>query len=491
MNSPFISVGSHKTDCMEYYVELPDSQDKQLVRSKPRLRTPKRVTDIDLSPLNHLFAPIVKGAVDAYGHHLETLVPAIVNASKRVFRKKTKSPTFTTPKPAVVYRASGEKVNDKYLAYDRLLPRTSGPPLPYSPEIDNFKYIETVPNRQYTMSSRGKKALANVTVKAPVARSKRLAIANKPRYRSGSKGVVIRHKELIGPLLSNPITLTYQSNSFIINPGNFGMFQWLGSFASNFDKYRILSFKAMFVSNQPTSTAGRVGLGIDYDSTDPLPADRSEFFSLTHNVESSPWDSLVLNVPFKPEIKFINSHTTTDSKLIDYGQLVCMADQIVTTGTAITLGDIIVEYEVELLEPQQAVYVTSYYSGGNIGAFTGLSVTGPTIAKMVPTTSTTVLEFTLPDGTYLVTAALYDGAAGSPGLAMAIHGGVGTHTYSSDSTSKSLIGRFKISSNDGSIRFTFSSVTIANLESILLSFTRISASNYGASASYQTVIGTY
>jgi len=269
------------------------------------------------------------------------------------------------------------------------------------------------------------------------------------------------------------------------------MFNWLSSFAANFDKYRILSFKAMFVSNQPTSTAGRVGLGIDYDSTDPLPADRTEFFSLTHNVESAPWDSLVLNVPFKPEVKFVNSHTTTDSKLIDYGQLVCMADQIVTSGTAITLGDVIIEYEIELLEPQQSVYSTTYFSGANIGAFSTLTVSGPTVAKMVATNSTTVLEFTLPDGYYLMSCSLVDGGAGTPGLTAVVHGGSGTNTYTGDASSKVIVGRFKITSNDGSIKLTFSTVTIANLESILIAFTRISASNYSVGPAYQSALGTY
>jgi len=477
---------------MEYSVEFPDSKENQIVPHKPKSSV--RLRDIVgplQSPLNYILTPIVKGAVDAYRPHLETVVPAIVKGVGKLRARGKKNPRFTTPKPDVVYRASGEKVNAKYLAKNHVLLRADGSAAPYSPEIDNFKYIETKPNQQYKMSSKGKKALANVTVRAPVARSKRLAVVNKPRYRSGNKGVVIRHKELVGPLMSNSTTLSYQANSFVINPGNFGMFNWLSSFAANFDKYRILSFKAMFVSNQPTSTAGRVGLGIDYDSTDPLPADRTEFFSLTHNVESAPWDSLVLNVPFKPEVKFVNSHTTTDSKLIDYGQLVCMADQIVTSGTAITLGDVIIEYEIELLEPQQSVYSTTYFSGANIGAFSTLTVTGPTVAKMVATNSTTVLEFTLPDGYYLMSCSLVDGGAGTPGLTAVVHGGSGTNTYTGDASSKVIVGRFRITSNDGSIKLTFSTVTIANLESILIAFTRISASNYSVGPAYQSALGTY
>jgi len=294
-------------------------------------------------------------------------------------------------------------------------------------------------------------------------------------------------------LMSNATTLSYNANSFVINPGNTGMFNWLSTLAGNFDKYRIIKFRASFVSNQPTSVAGRVGLGIDYDSTDPLPADRTEFFSLTHNVESAPWDCLTLDVPFKSEIKFVNSHTITDSKLIDYGQLVCMADQIVTTGTALILGDIIIEYEVELLDPQQAVYSTASFVGNNVGAFSSLLVTGPAIARMVPTSSLTIVEFTLPDGYYEFCFNAYDVSGGTSAASFAVHGGTGKYnSIVGDTNTKWCIARFNITSNDGSFKVTLSgAVALSAYENIMFSFTRISASVYTSGVALPTALTTY
>jgi len=331
-------------------------------------------------------------------------------------------------------------------------------------------------------------AMRSMSISAPVAIGKRVASRNKPRFLNKNGNVTISHTEFIGNLFSHGTTLLYNSANYVINPGNVGTFPWLSTFASNFDKYKIHKLAVHLVSNQATSTAGRIGVGIDYDSTDPMPADRGEFFNLTHHQETSPWDSLILNIPIKPEEKFVNSHTVSDSKLIDCGQIVVMADQIVATGA--NLADVIVEYVVELIQPQQAVYNTQILTGVHPSAFTDLTVVGPVIGKLVSTTSTTVLELSLPAGYYLVTSNVYDAAAGSPTAAITVHSASGTAGATGSTTFYNAIGVIKATGPDSKVKITYGAVAIVSLENVNITISRISAAVYVATA-YTGGIGTY
>jgi len=318
--------------------------------------------------------------------------------------------------------------------------------------------------------------MQTVSVSAPVSIAKRMSVRNRPSFAGRSGNVVISHKEFIGNIFSSGTTLNYSANSYVINAGNSGTFPWLSTIASSFDKYKFHKLIIHIVSNQPTSIAGRIGVGIDYDSTDVLPADRGEFFTLTHHQETSPWDSLVFNVPIKPEEKFVNSHTVSDSKLIDCGQIIVMADQIVATSS--NLADVIIEYAVELIQPQQAVFTTQYFSGANVASFSAMTITGPTIVKAAFTSSTTVAIYTLPAGYYAITYYARDVGAGNPTCTPAIHGGVGRYTENAPTTGIAVVMKVKVTGSDGAMRFTLGGAVIANLEEIAFTFTRISATAY-------------
>nr|UHS72250.1 MAG: putative coat protein [Tombusviridae sp.] len=325
---------------------------------------------------------------------------------------------------------------------------------------------------------------------APASKGARVRASNRPKFGSSERGIIVKHSEMIGSLISSGTTLTYGVTEFVINPGKSSTFPWLSTIAGNFDKYRMHKLKVHLVSSQPTSTAGRIGVGIDYDSTDAPPADRVEFFNLTHHAECAAWDSIVFDVPLQPTEKFVNSHTTTDSKLIDMGQIIVMSDQIVATSAI--LADIIVEYHVELIEPQQAVLSTMTLTGANPASFSALTVTGPVVGTLIPTTSTTVLEMSLPAGTYLVSSHLLDSGTGSPGLIYAVHGGTGGNRATNSTTINEGSAIVKITTNDGTFRWTFNSVAIANLENILIFVTRVSPTLFASAvASYASAITTY
>lgn len=349
----------------------------------------------------------------------------------------------------------------------------------------------------HVMSKAGRAAMSSVrtarkgmrSVSVPTSKGVRMNLSNKPSVTGSGKGLVIHHKEFLGTVVTSASTNTFRCDSYILNPGKYATFPWLSTLASNFEKYRIRQCSVTFVSNQPTTVAGRVGMGIDYDSTDPKPSDRQEFFSLTHHRECSVWDSVVFNIPIQGGERFINSHTTTDSKLIDAGQILIMSDQYATAST--NVGDLIMEYVVELIDPQQAIYTTMGLCGNSPANVSALTVSGPVVGTMIPTTSTTVMELTLPTGYYNISTWVHDETANTPTCTLAVRNGSGTTGGVGNTADQFRDTLVKTTTNDATVRFTFSE-SVALMENIVITVSRISATLYNTTSFVQTTsLGTY
>nr|UHS72073.1 MAG: putative coat protein [Tombusviridae sp.] len=326
-----------------------------------------------------------------------------------------------------------------------------------------------------------------VTVRnAPVAKGVKIRKQSRPMQKTTKNGVVITHSEMLSSVVTSATTLTYQCNSLIANPGRSAMFPWLSTIAMNYDKYRFKRLHVSFVTNQATSVSGKVGLGFDYDSTDPVPQDRVEFFALTHHTEGPVWDSLTLPIPCDNVLRFTNTHTTTDSKLIDLGQVLFMTDQV--TGTSQNIGDIIVDYEVELVAAQQALFTTSVASTTNLTAVTGLpyfpstSVVGPALFSYTAVSSA-ALRIDLNQGYYLLYGLIKDtGAAGgvsvttgsaSTGVTISTTGRTSANQYTY------TITLVKCSVPTGSFVITSGSNLVSD-ENVVLIATRVSPAVYNA-----------
>lgn len=341
-------------------------------------------------------------------------------------------------------------------------------------------------------------------VNAPVAISRRVNVQSKPVLSSNGKGLVITHREMIGQVITPSTGTDFNAVSFVCNPGRFSTFPWLSSIAGNFDKYVMKKLRFTTLSNQPTATGGRVGIAFDVDSTDPLPADRNEFFAMTYHAECSPWDTVVLDIPMDGKERFINSHTLSDSKLIDLGQVVFVSDAVSNVSgplNSTAISDVVVEYTVELRDPQQAIYSTQVFYGKNSGVATLdlLPTAGPLVvtpSNVSPYVSTsTVFYGKVLQGYYTGSLYVGDAGGGSPTLALAVHGAtgmqnsslvVGTATYS-------ILFKFKVTSNDGVVRVTIGAVALSALERLIFTFSRVSATVYTAMSvsDYDTSITTF
>jgi hypothetical protein len=249
---------------------------------------------------------------------------------------------------------------------------------------------------------------------APVAVSRPIRKNSKPKMSLTGDAMVIRHSEMIGSILSGAPTsnvTAFRAVSFRANPGISTVFPWLSSVAVNYEKYRFKYLRFVIVPLVATTYSGRIGVGFDYDSADAVCGNRQEFYALTTHAENMPWEASMIEVKCDKAYKFTGTHTAADNKLIDQGQVIVMSDTISNGGTissAIALYDLIVEYEVELIEPQQALFATQSFVGATsfvvanhlgVGTDTTL-ISGPSVVEDISVTSASVITVLLPAGTY-------------------------------------------------------------------------------------------
>jgi len=358
-----------------------------------------------------------------------------------------------------------------------------------------------VPNMSMTTSQRsnngsqfkrgGGVAIGGTTTMAPVAVSHNITKKSKPRMTNRSDGVVIAHSELIGSILSGSPTsnvTAYRAVGFRANPGISSIFPWLSSVAVNYEKYRFRRLHVSIVPLLSTAFNGRIGIGFDFDSSDASPGNRQEFYALSTHAESMPWQAAGVSVKCDNQFRFTGTHVASDNKLIDLGQVIVMSDSISngTISAALPVYDLIVEYEVELIEPQQALFTTQTFSNTTnlvAGVSLGLGVdttdiTGPQIVTGTAVTATTI-TVSLPPGTYLFSTRF----GWSSGVATLTVGAPTTGSALKSNTAAGTSFGMSIgsatSNTDFTLVFTVSTVSfLANLTAFNMSFSRVPVAVY-------------
>jgi hypothetical protein len=246
-----------------------------------------------------------------------------------------------------------------------------------------------------TLVTTAKNATKFANVSVPAAVSTVVRGRGKPRMRSTPEGIRVVHSELIGVLLSSSTAFT--TTSFVINPGRVDVFPWLSNIASNYDQYRMHGLKFRLVSSTGTSNAGKAGLSYDYDSTDPVPLSRVDFYAMSEHVEGPVWANMELVVPCNNKLLFVNTHTNTDSKLIDNGMVVAFVD-----GFNGVVADIIVEYDVTLVKPQQSIYASQ-----EVNVLTGVSAGTIISRNWVISPGAGIQISNMPIGKYMINYVLF------------------------------------------------------------------------------------
>jgi len=182
--------------------------------------------------------------------------------------------------------------------------------------------------------------------------------------RSGANSIVIRHREYV---TSVTCSVAFNCNYVSLNPGLSATFPWLSLVSAGYEKYRFRQIRFIYKPQCASTTAGSLWMAIDTDASDPTPSSKAVIASYANAAMGSLWSPLSVQYPIKNMDNMKQWYVrpgyiaNTDVKMYDVGNL-----YFATEGAAapIPVGDVFVEYTVELLVPQLANPIVS--SSANI-----------------------------------------------------------------------------------------------------------------------------
>lgn len=166
----------------------------------------------------------------------------------------------------------------------------------------------------------------------------------------------VKHREYISDFSSD--TTAFKIQRFAINPGLNATFPWLANIASRFEFYRFKKLNFIYQPICATTTPGSIMLAVDFDAADPTPSNKVALMSYRDAVRCAPWEDVAFRSEKSDMTKFaVQKYTRTaaqptgsDIKTYDVGAFFIACQS--TPGTATTLGELYVEYDVDFYTPQ-------------------------------------------------------------------------------------------------------------------------------------------
>lgn len=208
----------------------------------------------------------------------------------------------------------------------------------------------------------------DVRFTAPVGITRQF-VSKTPKLTTSGGTIVFRHSEFFGNLGGST---DFNVRAIPVNPGNDQLGPYLSNIAVSWEYYRYRSLRIRYEPSCSTTTTGTVMFCIDYDASDSPPGNKQQLLMNQNAVRSAPWMpvsmSLVKSANDAQIKRFVLDNVPplgTDPKLYNLGNLF-----IATEGNPlVTLGELFIDYEVELSVPQGA-------TGEDAGSETTLSTTG-------------------------------------------------------------------------------------------------------------------
>lgn len=194
--------------------------------------------------------------------------------------------------------------------------------------------------------------------------------ARNPRMNTLGQSTFVTHTESFFSPATLAAGATSVNNSTMM-PTNY---PWLSGIAPSFSKWRWISLRFIYIPTCPTSTAGKLVLGTSFDFGDTSATTATQVQQTYHSTTSPVWagfegSSLLGQHNIRPttgavyldvdvnrfDEKFYKIMTFTPWNLLpgaekaiySPGQLIILT----TGGNAFTIGDLFVQYCVELIEP--------------------------------------------------------------------------------------------------------------------------------------------
>lgn len=190
-----------------------------------------------------------------------------------------------------------------------------------------------------------------------------------PMLTSVARGVVVRHSEFIADVTSGT-SFVNALTGYRINAGNYNLFPWLSGVARNFEKYEFTRLVFKWIPHCATTTPGMVSMAVDYDAADDTPTERKEIMQYkTHvtgpnyEVHAMVCDSSDLRSTVAMRYVLNNSDWdldgvsypgNTDRRLYDVGYMWASSE----SSPSVSTGDLWVDYEVKLIQPEYAKVCT-------------------------------------------------------------------------------------------------------------------------------------
>jgi len=187
------------------------------------------------------------------------------------------------------------------------------------------------------------------TYKAPVATGTMVKYS-RPQTRTTGNTVVVTKREFIGLVTSSSAYSI--TNSYYVNPANKELFPWLSEQATQYEKYKFRRISFEFVASTPTTTPGQLMMIPVYDSKTRPPD--SESMALQYEDSQSCNVFMNCSCALKPArlnrpLYIRNSIQAGDIRTSDVAEMfIAIAG---TTDTGSRLGQLWIDYEVELISP--------------------------------------------------------------------------------------------------------------------------------------------
>jgi len=279
---------------------------------------------------------------------------------------------------------------------------------------------------------RSRNTAATTNTNAPAAVGRRGA-TTAPRTRQIRNGVVVCHSEYITDILNNGTDIgtgPFNLQRFDINPGLYNSFPWLSQSAPQYESYRFRKLNYRYQGTTSSSASGSVYLAVEYDASDPNPGSKTQIANWQETKFSSPWDHMT-HVSTRQNLSKRNTYyvrngtvpANSDVKLYDTGYLCVVQTNVMpAANTSATIGEIWVDYEVELQTPQlgNAGLNNALFSKTVIASNTATTAVTTGNLPVVVTNAASVFTFTIPRPlSALVTVDLTqpeEAFAGTPGL---------------------------------------------------------------------------
>jgi len=197
----------------------------------------------------------------------------------------------------------------------------------------------------------------SLALTAPLANSF-LSKSGVPQVRQrSSNSITITHREYVRKIRSRSDSDWKVDFIQQINPGNFNLFTYLSRFAGLYEGFKFKKLNFVYEPSTSTTTETAIYFAVDYDPADKNVESKDQLTSMPGSVKTTAWFQLIFNAlgPNMNRQKLYNQvgaeqSPDEDIRLNSAGKFYIATENETASGKSI--GDLFVEYEVELLIPQ-------------------------------------------------------------------------------------------------------------------------------------------